>query len=312
MEHSIETALQSAVQALSNQESERAIEILTTLLASPPQGLLPPQTEMFARGLLAPAYASLGQVTDARAAAEKAVALAQALEDAESLAHYQGLLQQLSVVAMTEDAVDAAIERATQAFERGDSATAESELGVILVAAIAHQRLDLEATARGMFAQALLMRAAVDDARPHLVRAHEIAIEMEDDSAAQHFAGILTQISTPDGADRLRQEAEAARRGDEVTRQAGAAMEAGDFDLAQSLLEPAVREAEAAATPETQASLRGMLAQAYLMGGKRELAAAEAKRAQAVALALGAHDAAESFGQILKLAVGFVSPVAKS
>jgi tetratricopeptide (TPR) repeat protein len=266
---------------------------------------------MFARGLLAPAYASLGNVSEARAEAEKAVTLAQTLDDTESLSHYQGLLQQLSVVAMSEDAVDAAIERATQAFERGDSATAESELGVILVAAVAHQRLELEATARGMLAQALLMRAAADDARPHLLRAHEIAITMQDEGATQHFAAILAQIATPEGADRLRQDAEAARRGDEVARQAGAAMEAGDFDLAQSLLEPAVSEAEAAGTPETQASLRGMLAQAYLMGGKRELAAKEAKRAQAISLSLGSHEAAESFGQILQLAVGFVAPVAK-
>ena len=89
-------------------------------------------------------------------------------------------------------------------------------------------------------------------------------------------------------------------------------MEAGDFDLAVSLIEPLADEARDANVPESEASLRGMLAQAHLLSGRRKEAEPAARRALEIAEALGARDAADGFRQILQLSVGWNIPVGKA
>jgi tetratricopeptide (TPR) repeat protein len=310
VESTIESELQSAMTALSNQDPEAAVGTLEALLQrSEP---LEPMPEMFARGILATALAALGRIGGARQATERAIALAETLGDAESKLHYEGLLRQLEVIGMSDDAIDQAFDRAERARDRGDSAAAEAELQTVLIAALAHLRVDLEASARGMLGETLLMRGAVDEARAHLERAKEIADELADEGAGQHFARLLATIGTSDGADRYRKEADIARRTDEVQAQAGAAMEAGDFDLAVSLIEPLADEARDANVPESEASLRGMLAQAHLLSGRRKEAEPAARRALEIAEALGARDAADGFRQILQLSVGWNIPVGKA
>ncbi len=296
------------MQALQSNDAETAVSTLEALLARPEK--LPDVPEMLARGILATALAALGRVDNARAECERAIWLATDLGDHESRAHYQGLLTQLNVVGMSDNAIEEAFDRASVARDRGDVAAAESELNTVLIAALAHLRADIEASARGMLAETLLMRGAVEEAREHLQRAMQIANELADDDAAGHFAQLLATLETSDGADQYRREADIARRTDEVQAHAGKAMEAGDFDLAVNLLEPLAREAEGAGALSSEASLRGMMAQALLLGNRRKEAEPAARRAMEIAESLGAKEAAEGFRQILQLAIGWTTPVA--
>ncbi len=296
------------MQALQNNDAETAVATLEALLARPET--LPDVPEMLARGILATALAALGRVDAARTECERAIWLATDVGDHESRTHYQGLLTQLNVVGMSDNAIEEAFDRASVARDRGDAAAAESELNTVLIAALAHLRVDIEASARGMLAETLLMRGAVPEAREHLQRALEIANELADDDAAGHFAQLLASLETSDGADQYRREADIARRTDEVQVHAGKAMEAGDFDLAVNLLEPLAREAEAANALSSEASLRGMIAQALLLGNRRKEAEPAARRAIEIAEQLGAKEAAEGFRQILQLAIGWTTPIA--
>lgn len=298
------------MQALQNNDAEASVATLEALLARPEK--LPEVPEMLARGILATALAALGRIDAARVECEKAIWLASDLGDGESRAHYQSLLQQLDIVGMSDNAIEQAFERASLARDKGDSAAAESELNTVLIAALAHLRVDLEASARGMLAETLLMRGAVAEAKVHLERSLEIANELADEGAAEHFSALLATLATDEGADQFRRDADIARRTDEVQVHAGAAMEAGDFDLAVNLLEPIANEAQAVGAFASEASLRGMLAQAFLLGARRKDAEPAARRALEIAEQLGAKDAAEGFRQILQLAVGWTTPVAKA
>lgn len=308
METTIESTLQSAVEALGNRDPERAITLLEELLQSP----LEPMSEMFARGLLAPALATLGRVNAGREQAERAHDLAQSLGDGESAAHYLQLMRQLDVVGLSDEAIDQAFDRAAAALDAGDSAAAEVELQTLLLAALAHLRADIEASARGMLAQALVLRGATAEAREQLDKALELATRIGDEGARAHFESLAKQLATTDGADDYRRDMAITRRSDEAMRHAGAAMEAGDFDTAQSIVQPIANEAEAAGMKETEATMRGMLAQIHLLAGRRKDAEREANLAIKLAEALGAREAADSFRQILQLAIGFTMPVQKA
>jgi len=308
VETTIESTLQSAVEALGNRDPERAIAIIEELL----QGSLEPMSEMFARGLLAPALATLGRVHAGREQAERAHDLALGLGDAESAAHYLQLMRQLDVVGLSDEAIDQAFDRAGAALDAGDSATAEMELQTLLLAALAHLRADIEASARGMLAQALVLRGANAEAREQLDKALELASQIGDEGARAHFEQLQARLATSEGADGYRRDMAITRRSDEAMKHAGAAMEAGDFDLAQSLVQPITDEAEAAGMKETEATMRGMLAQIHLLAGRKKDAEREANVAIRLAEALGARDAADSFRQILQLAIGFTMPVQKA
>lgn len=303
MDEAVDTALRSAVEALSSQRVGDAIAALEALLGG--EGL-DAQAEMLARGLLAPALVTQDRLDEARDQATRAAELAEALGDEDGQQHYGRLLEQLAVASLDDAAVDRALDRATAAFERGDAAAAELELMTLLAASVRQQRADIEATAAGMLAQALLMRGEVATARVHLERALELARAMGEPNATAHFEGLLERTASAEGAAGYQQEAVAIRRADDAMREAGGLMSANDFAAAVTVLEAAAAEVETAGVQESEASVRGMLAQALLLDDKREGAAAEARKAKAIARALGADDAAESFGQIEKLAMGFV------
>jgi len=307
MDTTVESTLKAAVQALENHDSEGAIASLEALIhREPPIEQLP---EMFARGLLAPALASLGRINDARAHAQRAQELANELGDSESATHYDALVRQLDVVGLDDKAIEQAFDRAAAYLDNGDAVNAEAELHNLLLAALAHRRADIEASARGMMAQAMLLRGANAEAKDQVQRALELADEMGDEDAREHFAGLVAQLATDDGAERFRREAEIIRRSEEAEKFAGKAMEAGDFDLAVSVLLPVSADAEFAGVKHKEATLRGMLAQAHLLANRRKEAEREAKAAIAIAESLGAKEAAEGFRQILQLAIGFVAPV---
>lgn len=307
METSVESELQLAMQALSNQDSEAAITLLEALFDR--EASLAEVSEMFARGIYATALAAAGRIPDAYAAATRAHALATKLEDPESAAHYAGLVHQLEIIGMSDEAIEMAFNNAANALDRGDYATAETELNTILIAALSHLRVDVEASARGMLAQALLLRGAHAEARPHVERALAIAKELGDSDVYEHFEHLLEALSSDSSADQYRLELDISKRAEELQEHAGKAMEVGDFDLAVNLLRPLADEAQAANLRETEASVRGMLAQSLLMGDKRQESVPEAKRALELAEALGAKEAADSFRQLLQLAIGWGTPV---
>ncbi|MCA9516294.1 MAG: hypothetical protein KC635_15235 [Myxococcales bacterium] len=306
MDEAVDAALRGAVHALAAQRVDDAVAALVGLL----EGELDAQSEMLACGLLAPALVTKDRLDEARVYAGRAAELAEALGDEDGQRHYGRLLEQLAVAGLEDEAVDRAFDRAGAALERGDSAAAELELMTLLTASVRQGRPDVEASAAGMLAQALLMRGDAGRARAHLERAAELARAMGDPGATAHFEGLLAQTATAGGAEKYQREAEATRRGDDAMRAAGEKMSANDFAGAVVLLDAAVADAVAAGVRESEASLRGMLSQALLLAEERPRAAEEARKAKAIAKALGAHDAAESFAQIEKLAVGFIAPKA--
>lgn len=310
MDTTIETTLKAAVQALENRESDAAIASLEALINREPP--IAPQPEMFARGLLAPALASVGRIVDARVHAQRAHEIASELGDKESAAHYDALVRQLDIVGLNDQAIESAFDRAAAYLDNGDAVNAEAELQNLLLAALAHRRADIEASARGMLAQAMLLRGANTEAKEQVEKALELSEEMGDEDARVHFAGLVAQLSTEGGADQFRREAEIIRRSEEAEKYAGKAMEAGDFDLAVSILLPISADAEFAGVKHKEATLRGMLAQAHLLANRRKEAEREAKAAIQIAESLGAKEAAEGFRQILQLAIGFVAPMTKA
>lgn len=298
------------MQALANHDAATAVATLEALLGG--EDKLPEVPEMLAQGILATALAAMARVEEAREACERAIWLASDVGDLESREHYQGLLQQLDIIGMGDDAIDQAFERAGQAREIGDAEAAEKELRMILIAALSNLRVDLEASARGMLAETLLMRGEVDEAKSHLGRALEIAEQIADEGAKAHFEAVLESIRTEAGASSYRLEAEIAKRTDEVQQKAGKAMETGDFASAIALLEPVARDAAEVGALASEASLRGMLAQSHLLASERKDAELEARRALEIAEQLGAKEAAEGFQQLLQLAVGWSTPMGEA
>jgi hypothetical protein len=304
---SIDPDLKRALSALQGRDPATAKDVLENFLARTPAPTGP--ARMLAFGLLAPACASLGQLEPARAAAAEAVALAEAAGDAESLKHYSGHSHQL---AMDEQALEEVLERAMAALDRGDPMAAEADLRTVLIASLAHQQSDLEATARGMMAQAMLMRGAPEEARPHIERAMAIAREMGDPGAEGHFAALLAAATDGEAADRYRRQGELAKRVDDAATQAGRALEAGDWENAVASIDGLAEEAKALDALESEATLRGLLSQAWLMGNRRQEAVANAKRAVELAEKAGAREAADAFRGMLQLAVGLGIPVEKA
>lgn len=306
----IDPELKKALQALQNRDPGTAVALLEGWLGTHPDVNGPPR--MLAFGLLAPAKASLGNIDGARDAVATAIELAEAAQDLESLQHYRSLGHQLAAIALDSDALEQVLDRAMEALDRGDTNAAETDLRTVLIAAIGNQQPDLEATARGMIAQAMLMRGAPDEARPHLERAMELAREMGDPGAEGHFTALLAAASSAEAADRYRRQGDVAKQADDAATQAGRALEAGDWENAVALLGAIADEARDIDALEAEATLRGLLTQAWLMGGKRAEAVANAKRAVELAEKAGAREAADAFRSMLQLAVGLGIPVEKA
>jgi len=307
MDSIIDAELKPALEALQNQDPEKAVSLLTLVLERDPPA--PAASRMLAYGLLAPAQATLGQIQSARASVAEAIALAEQAEDAASLAHYSRLRDQLSAIAMSEDAIEQTLDKAMAALDRGDGREAENHLRTVLIAALGNQQPDLEATARGMLAQSMMMRGAPEEAVEHLERAVVLARAMGDAGAEQHFTSLLEACADPGAADRFRLQGDVSKRADAAAQHADAALEKGDWESVVSAIEPIAEEARALEAFETEATLRGVLSQAYLTGGKRAEAATHAKRAVAIAEGAGATEAADAFRSLLQLAVGFGVPV---
>jgi hypothetical protein len=308
MEPASDLALKTALRALEARDPETAIATLEALLATEPE----PAACMLAHGMLAPALAGVGRLEEARAHVAEATAAAEALGDAQSLAHYAHLSTQLDTLALAPEAVEALLERAMEALDRGEPAAAEADLETVLVAALGHALPDLEATARGMLGQAMMLQGTPERAVPQLERAVALAREMGDPGAEGHFAGLLAAASSPEGARRYQQQGDVSRRAEVTADEAGRALEAGDWQRAVGLLAPLADEARDLGAGEAEASLRGLLAQAWLTGRMRQEAIHDARRALTLAEQAHATEAADAFRNLLQLAVGLGVPVERA
>jgi hypothetical protein len=310
MEPAADAALKSALRALESRDPETAISTLEALLSGPPA----PEAAacMLAHGLLGPALAGVGRLEEARAHVAAAITKAEALGDEQSASHYTHLTTQLEALALAPEAVEALLEQAMGALDRGDPAGAEADLHTVLVAAIGHALPDLEATARGMLGQAMMLQGSPDRAIPQLERAVVLAREMGDPGAEGHFAGLLAAASSPDGARRYQQQGEVARRAELAADEAGSALESGDWQRAVGILAPLADEARDVGAPEAEATLRGLLAQAWLTGRMRQEAISDARRALTLAEQAHATEAADAFRNLLQLAVGLGVPVERA
>jgi tetratricopeptide (TPR) repeat protein len=314
----IEAQLNDALIHLREGHPTEAVTILEGLLAQVAGADASP-AEMLVNGLLAPAKASLGDVTSATSHAERALSLAKTLGDPEGQAHYEALLQQLAdgggaVHAMrddplTDEAIDATFDRAVAALNRSDGMTAVVALTPLIEASRARSLGDVEASAVGMRAQAHMMNGAVDEARVDAERALALAEAMEDPGAVAHFSGLVASLADTNAASgqALAEEARVAEAMRQAMERAGAALQDEKPEVAVETLKAALEAAKGAAVKATEASVHGMLGQALLMAERREEAEFHGKRAVALAKELGNADAAEEFEQALALIVGWVA-----
>ncbi len=310
MDPAADAALKSALRALEARDPEAAIASLEALLGAEPAPDTAPR--MLAHGLLGPALAGLGRVDEARVHVTSAVALGRELGDTQSISHYEHLLTQLGALALSPDDVEALLERAMAALDRGDAAAAEGDLETVLVAALGHGLPDLEATARGMLGQAMMLQGQPERAVPQLTRAVELARGMGDPGAEGHFAALLAAAGSPEGARRYQQQGEITRRAELAADEAGQALEQNDWQRAVGLLAPLADEARDLGATEAEATLRGILAQAWLAGRMRQEAIADARRALTLAEQAHATEAADAFRNLLQLAVGLGVPVERA
>jgi tetratricopeptide (TPR) repeat protein len=310
MDPAADAALKHALRALEARDPEAAIATLEALLVADPQPDTAPR--MLAHGLLGPALAGLGRVDEARVHVSAAVDLGRALGDPQSISHYEHLLTQLGAIALSPEDVEALLERAMGALDRGEPGAAEADLETVLVAALGHGQPDLEATARGMLGQAMMLQGQPERAVPQLTRAVELARGMGDAGAEGHFSALLAAAGSPEGARRYQQQGEVTRRAERVADEAGQALEHNDWQRAIGLLVPIADEARDVGATEAEATLRGMLAQAWLSGRMRQEAIEDARRALTLAEQAHASEAADAFRSLLQLAVGLGVPVERA
>lgn len=298
------------MQHLKDHEPAESVNLLEALLSQ--DAAIEPTGEMLVRGVLASAYLATGRVDEAKAASERALKLSQEIGDEEGQNHYQGLLQQITSMTMDDAAIDDLFNRAEDAHNRGDFEATEAALNTLLIAALAQNLTDVEASVRGMLGETYLERGAIDDARIQLGRAIELAQAMQEPAAEAHFTRLLEAAQNPEEATKFKLEAALAQKADQAQNEALIAMEKGEFEVVLALLEPLADEAQAAEAAPIEANVRAMVAQSLLMQNRHADAEKQARRALELARQLGSQEAVEGFEQLLKLCIGWTSPIEKA
>jgi tetratricopeptide (TPR) repeat protein len=276
---------------------------------------------MLALGLLAPALEQAGRRDDGLQAAEKALALSREHGDEAGHAHYETLVERLSAEPeesaeiakpLTEDEINLAFERAGQALTLGQGREAVGILTPLMASADQSGHKEVEASAAGMLAQAYLMEGYQHKAWELATHAVVLAKSLEDPQATQHFQQLADSLSGKDSdrAGEILAESQLVAQITERCAKAGAALDDDRVDEGIKILEEAAEDARTSGVRESEATVRGFLAQAYLMGGNRKAATEQAEAAVRIAEELGDEDAATSFRDVLKMASGWVQPKA--
>ncbi|PIE37875.1 MAG: hypothetical protein CSA54_00470 [Gammaproteobacteria bacterium] len=305
------TKLQEASEALRSDRPEVAIRILGKVAEQARAGG-DDHTEMEAVGLLAVASAALGDGGAARQQGMRALSLARQLGSTERIERYQGFLRQLNPEETFHDdpasVADETFDKVGQALMLGDGQAAVELLTPMITWSSWNDSPLIEASARGMMAQALMMTGDLGQARRHARKAVALADRLGDAGAAAHFRELLASLGDADDAGFNIAMSRLAAHARAVSRDAGQLIEADKPDEALALLLPLLRETVHARAQAAEATLRGLVAQAHLQAGDREEAGRQAARAVEIARSLGDDDAAASFESIRELAAGFVAP----
>ena len=316
MDATLNSHLNAGVKAMDAGMFDQALDSLTDAL-NRARTLEDSAGEMLALGLLAPALGKLGRGEEALKAATKALALSQDHGDDAGRAHYEGLVARLSSSddaeeeankALTDEEIDLAFERAGQALTLGQGKEAVAVLTPLMAAADQSGLKEIEASAAGMLAQAYVMEGYNHKAWELATHAVVLAKSLGEPQAVAHFQQLADALSgKEDGkAGALLAENQLVATIAERCAQAGAALDDDRAEEAVTILKDAADEARQAGIHESEATVRGFLAQALLMAGDRDSAQAEAKEAIRLAQELGDKEAEKNFQDVLKMASGWV------
>lgn len=319
MDTRLDAGLKAARKALEAGHPDDALAALTPVLHRSRE-LGARDAEMLCLGLLGPALDQLDRHDEALRAAHKALAIAEALEDAESAGHFEAMVAQLETGSLqgpsdpgeplTDDEIGAAFDKAELALTQGNAAAAVGILAALATATRQQARTADEASACGMLAQALMMCGREADAAQPAARGLEIARELGDPQAIAHFSALAESLQGPDGAGAEIERARVAAQVAAACEGAGKLLDEEKGEEALATLEAALALTDAVDAPHAEATVRGLLAQSYLLLNRRDEAAAMASRALELAQQVGDRSAADQFRELLKMLQGWKpSPV---
>ena len=317
MDATLNSYLNAGVKAMDAGMYELALDSLTDAL-NRARVLEDGAGEMLSLGLLAPTLRELGRTEEATKAAQKALELSQTHGDDSGRAHYAGLVAKLTdaldsptpeAEALTDEEIDLAFERAGQALTLGQGKAAVAILTPLMASADQAGLKELEASAAGMLAQAYVMEGYNHKAWELATHALVLAKALGEPEAVAHFQDLADALAgKEDGkAGALLAENQLVAQLTEQCALAGQALDEDRADDAITILSTAAKEAHKAGIRESEATVRGFLAQAHLMAGDREAAKDEAQQAIAIAQDLGDTGAEKNFKDVLKMASGWVS-----
>lgn len=226
----------------------------------------------------------------------------QAIRDGRLLDGLAALRQPLSA-----GEVDDTLNCAAEAFTCNRPLPALGLLRWLVARARAQRLPEVEASASGMLAQGLVLAGRRREAREYAERALGIAQQLGDVAAAEHFEGLVESLASgaPAGlANRVVAGSQLHAQVEAACTAAGRALERELHDEAIALLTSAVAAASAGGVPEAEASARGVLAQAFLLAGRRDEALVHLERALEIATTVGDAEAEEGFRSLLDVLAG--------
>ena len=314
MNRELQAGLNAGLKALKAGQPADALQAIERVRARATE-LEDEEVEMLASGLLAPAFFELGKIDDARTHAERALELADARGDADSASHYRAQLAKIeapegeAVSRLTPEGIEQAFDQAGMALTTGLADQAIGYLEPLVEASRQQDLVEVECSAAGMLAQALVMAGRPEDATEHATRALELAEQLRDPDAISHFKQLVDSLGAANGsAAETVERSQTASRIDASCQVAGQALQNEQFDEALALLQPALEAALELNARETEANVRGLLAQALLSTGDLAGANKHAVAALEIAEDVADSETIDGFRQLVALTAGWMPP----
>lgn len=315
MDPVIDAQLKAAVRDLQEGRASEAIATLEAVL-SDARAASHAELELVALALLGPAHVAIRDIEAARAHGEAGLEVARRLGDEGRITDFHTFLADISPDGSFHtadgDVVDRAFDDAARALTRGDGLAAAGFLTPLLEEAANFGDVEVEASASGMMAQAMIMVGRLDEARRQAQRAVDLAEHLHDEAATEHFHQLLASLDTAAHAEEAVALSQVSARARAAATAAGKTIEAGAPAEALQLVYPVLREAVSHGARAAEATLRGVIAQALLASDKKDEAIEQANKAATLADELGDANAAASFRQIVEFALGFLPPAGEA
>ena len=187
-----------------------------------------------------------------------------------------------------------ALTAATEHLQAGRVEDALRELNPLIAWSKAAGVSVVEASARGMRAQALMLTGQRDEALADARRAHAIAVEVGDEGGQEALAQLIAalEVASPEGGPPTVTAALQAAAGH---------LRAGRFDAAEATLTPLVDWAASEGEEGVEGSARGLMAQVCHAQGQQRQALEHAQRALGIAQKLGQGDVVEAFQALVAM-----------